>query len=50
MIAEYFENPETSAAALHDGWLRTGDVGTLDGEGWLRITERAKDVIKSGGE
>ncbi len=50
VIAEYFENPEASAAALHDGWLRTGDVGTLDQEGWLRITDRAKDVIKSGGE
>ena len=50
VIAEYFEDPEASAAALHDGWLRTGDVGTLDAEGWLRITDRAKDVIKSGGE
>jgi fatty-acyl-CoA synthase len=50
VIAEYFENPEATTAAMHDGWLRTGDVGTLDGEGWLRITDRAKDVIKSGGE
>jgi fatty-acyl-CoA synthase len=50
VIGEYFENPEASAAAMHDGWLRTGDVGTLDSEGWLRITDRAKDVIKSGGE
>jgi fatty-acyl-CoA synthase len=50
VIASYFENPEASAAAMHDGWLRTGDVGTLDAEGWLRITDRAKDVIKSGGE
>jgi fatty-acyl-CoA synthase len=50
VVAEYFENPEASAAAMHDGWLRTGDVGTLDDEGWLRITDRAKDVIKSGGE
>jgi fatty-acyl-CoA synthase len=50
VIAEYFENPEASAAAIHDGWLRTGDVGTLDEQGWLRITDRAKDVIKSGGE
>ena len=35
---------------FHDGWLRTGDVGTLDAQGFIRLTDRAKDVIKSGGE
>jgi len=35
---------------FHDGWLRTGDVGTLDASGFVRLTDRAKDVIKSGGE
>jgi len=35
---------------FHDGWLRTGDVGTMDGRGFIRLTDRAKDVIKSGGE
>ena len=37
-------------AKFHDGWLRTGDVGTLDAHGFIQLTDRAKDVIKSGGE
>jgi fatty-acyl-CoA synthase len=49
-IARAYYNDDTSAEKFHDGWLRTGDVGTVDGHGFIQITDRAKDVIKSGGE
>ena len=44
----YYLDP--AAEKFHDGWLRTGDVGTVDARGFIQITDRAKDVIKSGGE
>lgn len=41
---------EEAPDRFHEGWLRTGDVGTIDPKGFMQITDRAKDVIKSGGE
>lgn len=37
---------EATAQALHDGWYRTGDVGSVDADGWLRLTDRSKEMIK----
>lgn len=47
VIDGYYRQPES---ALIDGWFHTGDVATIDVSGYLRITDRSKDVIKSGGE
>ncbi len=48
VTAAYSGDP--SPEKFHDGWLRTGDVGSVDHRGYIHITDRAKDVIKSGGE
>jgi len=48
IAASYYGDP--SPERFHDGWLRTGDVGSLDGKGFMQISDRTKDVIKSGGE
>ncbi|QLD85136.1 long-chain fatty acid--CoA ligase [Natronomonas halophila] len=47
---EYFKRPEANEEDFEDGWLKTGDVVTVDDEGYIKIVDRAKDVIKSGGE
>lgn len=49
IAAEYYRD-DRSAGSFEDGWLRTGDVCKITPEGYIRITDRAKDVIKSGGE
>jgi fatty-acyl-CoA synthase len=46
----YWNRPEETADALRDGWLRTGDLGVVDPDGYLTIVDRKKDVIVSGGE
>ena len=47
-MAGYLPEADTAGAFL-DGWYRTGDVGYLDADGWLRITDRAKEMIKVRG-
>ena len=46
----YWNKPEATAAALSDGWYRTGDLGYMDEHAYLYLVDRAKDMIVSGGE
>ena len=51
IVGSYFEDAEATAAAVEpDGWFHTGDVATIDPDGYLQLTDRRKDIIKSGGE
>jgi fatty-acyl-CoA synthase len=50
VLAGYWQQPEESAESLRDGWFHTGDGGRVDGEGYVSIVDRKKDVIISGGE
>jgi long-chain acyl-CoA synthetase len=45
----YWQDPEASAKAIRDGWLHTGDIGSLDADGFLTLLDRSKDLIISGG-
>jgi fatty-acyl-CoA synthase len=47
---EYYNDPRSPESFTPDGWLKTGDVVTIDSEGFMRIVDRTKDVVKSGGE
>lgn len=49
LCSGYYGDPDATAALFRDGWLRTGDVGVLDLEGYLTITGRTKELIISGG-
>jgi fatty-acyl-CoA synthase len=46
----YYNSPESADRATEDGWLRTGDIVTIDARGWIDLKDRSKDLIKSGGE
>jgi fatty-acyl-CoA synthase len=50
LTRSYFKAPDKTKELWHNGWLHSGDVGYIDEAGYLKITDRIKDVIKSGGE
>jgi long-chain acyl-CoA synthetase len=49
ILREYSHNPEATRESLEDGWLRTGDIAEIDPEGFVRITDRKKDLLKTSG-
>jgi len=50
VMAGYWNQPEATAEAIRDGWFHTGDLATIDAEGYVLIVDRAKDMILTGGE
>jgi long-chain acyl-CoA synthetase len=50
VMKEYWHRPEETRDVMRDGWLRTGDIARMDGEGWFYIVDRKKDLIITGGE
>ncbi|MDQ2829604.1 MAG: long-chain fatty acid--CoA ligase [Chloroflexota bacterium] len=50
VVSAYYNNPGPDDRFTDDGWFRTGDIVTIDARGYVTITDRAKDVVKSGGE
>jgi long-chain acyl-CoA synthetase len=50
VVKGYWNNPQATAAAFRDGWYRTGDVVRMDGEGFVYLLDRAKDMLIRGGE
>ncbi len=49
VMAGYWRNPDATAAALRDGWCHTGDLGSMDTDGYFYVVDRAKDMLISGG-
>jgi fatty-acyl-CoA synthase len=50
IASSYYDDPRSPESFTEDGWLKTGDVAVIDGHGYIRLVDRTKDVIKSGGE
>ena len=50
IAADYYNDPRSRESFTADGWLRTGDVAIIDPEGYIRLVDRTKDLVKSGGE
>jgi fatty-acyl-CoA synthase len=50
IAADYYNDPRSRDSFTDDGWLRTGDVAVIDPEGYIRLVDRTKDLVKSGGE
>jgi fatty-acyl-CoA synthase len=50
IAASYYDSPDQTHRWTADGWFRTGDVATMNAEGYVKIVDRAKDLVKSGGE
>jgi fatty-acyl-CoA synthase len=50
VASSYYDDPRSPESFTEDGWLKTGDVATIDAHGYIQLRDRTKDVIKSGGE
>jgi fatty-acyl-CoA synthase len=50
VAASYYKSPDQAHRWTEDGWFKTGDIATMDEEGFIKIVDRAKDLVKSGGE